>query len=347
MHRRLTGLALLTVLAITSLTACSSAGASPSAAAKTGPWTIGVDIYYAQNTWSVQAAAETKATVARDQSRIKQVFYTDSEGKADKQVSNIEDLIAKHVDAIVVTPIDPTAVVAAIDKAMAAGIKVCLAGSRADTQNYTCYVNADDKEFGTAGAQWLADKLGGKGNIIALNGIAGISTSEDRFAGAKEVFAKYPDIKIVGQASAEWDYAKGKTATANLLAANPQVDGVWSQGGEMTRGAIEAFQAANRPLVPMTGEDNNGFLKAWKTLVDKGTPGFDAIACSKPTSLFGMGVDLVLDALDGKLAQKDTVVKTGTITAATLDKFLRPDMPDALWTNTKMTDAEIKALLGQ
>ncbi len=347
MHRRFTGgIALLTVLVITALAACGGGGASPSAAAKTGPWTIGIDIYYAENTWSVQAAAETKAAATRDQSRIKQVYYTDSQGKADKQVSNIEDLIAKHVDGILITPIDPTAVVPAIDKAMAAGIKVCLAGARADTTNYTCYVNADDKEFGTVGAQWLADKLGGKGNIIALNGMAGISTSEDRFAGAKEVFAKYPGIKIVGQAAADWDYAKGKTAAANLLAANPRIDGVWSQGGEMTRGAIEAFQAANRTLVPMTGEDNNGFLKVWKSLIQSNTPGFDAIACSKPTWLFAQGLDNLLNALDGKLAQKDQIIPTPTITKDTLDKYVRPDMPDALWTNTKMTDSEIKALLG-
>ena len=357
-HRYTGGLALVAVLALI-LGACSGAtptpkptttGPTPAAAtptsATTGQWTVGIDIYYAENTWSVQAAAETKAAVVRDGSRIKQAFYTDSQGKADKQVSNIEDLIAKHVDGIVLAPIDPTAVVPAIEKAMNAGIKVCLAGARAETTNYTCYVNADDKDFGTVGAQWLADKLGGTGNVIALNGLAGISTSEDRFAGAQEVFAKYPGIKIVGQANADWDYAKGKTAAANLLAANPVIDGVWSQGGEMTRGAIEAFQAANRPLVPMTGEDNNGFLKLWKSLVDAKTPGFDAVGCSKPTWLFAQGLDNLLDALDGKLAQKDQIIPTPTITNDTLTQYIRPDMPDALWTNTKLTDDEIRQLLG-
>jgi ribose transport system substrate-binding protein len=263
-----------------------------------------------------------------------------------KQVSNIEDLIAKHVDGIVLAPIDPTAVVPAINKAMSAGIKVCLAGARVESTNYTCYVNADHKDFGTVGAKWLAQTLGGKGNVIALNGLAGISTSEDRFTGAQEVFAQYPGIKIVGQANADWDYAKGKTAAANLLAANPQIDGVWSQGGEMTRGAIEAFQAANRPLVPMTGEDNNGFLKVWKGLIQNNAPAFDAIGCSKPTWLFAQGVDNLLDALDGKLAQKDQTIPTPTITRDTIDQYMRPDMPDALWTNTKLNDDQIRQLLG-
>jgi ribose transport system substrate-binding protein len=334
------------------LTACSGGAspATPAAAVATAPttkqWTVGIDIYYAENTWSVQSAAETKAAVERDSARIKQAIYTDSQGKADKQVSNIEDLIAKHVDGIVLAPIDPTAVVPAINKAMSAGIKVCLAGARVESTNYTCYVNADDKDFGTVGAKWLAQTLGGKGNVIALNGLAGISTSEDRFAGAQEVFAQYPGIKIVGQANADWDYAKGKTAAANLLAANPQIDGVWSQGGEMTRGAIEAFQAANRPLVPMTGEDNNGFLKVWKNLMQTNTPGFDAIGCSKPTWLFAQGVDNLLDALDGKLAQKDQTIPTPTITKETIDQYMRPDMPDALWTNTKLNDDQIRQLLG-
>jgi len=332
-----------------SAVACSKGGTPseqttpPEQTKKEGPFVIGVDIYYAQNTWSVQSAEETKAAVRRNADRIKEVYYTDSEGKAEKQVANIEDLIAKKVDAIILSPISPTAAAPVIEKAVAQGIVVVINGTAVETDKYTAAVDVDDKAFGTVLAEWLVEKLGGKGNIIALNGIPGISTSELRWEGAKEVFDKYPDIKIVGMASADWDYAKGKTATANLLAANPQIDGVWSQGGEMTRGAIEAFQAAGRPLVPMTGEDNNGFLKVWKQLRDSGSS-FDSIGASKPTWLGALAVETALDILEGKPYQKLNRLPVPTITSENLDEYVRPDMPDALWANTKLTDDEIRAL---
>ena len=70
-------------------------------------------------------------------------------------------------------------------------------------------------------------------------------------------------IEVLGSANASWDYAQGKAAVESMLSAYPEIDGVWSQGGAMTQGAIDAFIAAGRDLVPMTSEGNNGALKAW------------------------------------------------------------------------------------
>lgn len=337
----------IVLVALVALAAgCGAKPATPgqsSNPAANGPkkYTIGYDIYFVGNTWSVQMMQEFKGAAERHKDELNPVVYTESEGKVDKQIANIEDMIAKKVDAIIVTPNSPSAIAPVLDKASAAGIKVILCAAKADTDNYTALVTVDDVDFGRAGAQWLADKLGGKGNIIALNGIAGISVSDDRWKGAKEVFDKYPDIKIVGVQGADWDYAKAKAATANLLAANPKIDGVWSQGGEMTLGAIEAFQAANRPLVPMTGEDNNGFLKKWKELQPSG---FTAVAASKPTWLSAESLEVALKALKGEPVTKDDYIPAPTITDSNLDKFVRPDLPDSFWTQTKLTDDQIKAL---
>lgn len=319
---------------------CAPAEKAPVAAKK---YKIGFDIYYAGNTWSVQSAEEFKAAAKRHSDVIEQVYYTESESKAEKQIANIEDLISKKVDAIIMSPISGPGASRVIDKAVAAGIKVFVTGNAGlETDKYTACVTVDDKAFGTAGAEWLVKAMGGKGKIIALNGIAGIQTSALRWEGAKEVFDKYPDIQVVGQASADWDYAKAKMATANLLAANPQIDGVWSQGGEMTRGAVEAFQAAGRKLVPMTAEDNNGFLKVWKTL--KGTDKFDSIACSKPTWLTAECLEVALKALKGEAVTKVQVLPVPTITAADLDKYVKADLPDSLWCNTRLSADDIKTL---
>lgn len=303
-------------------------------------YTIGYDNYFMGNSWSVQLAAEFKAEAERLADRV-DVIYVESEGKTEKQIANIEDLITKGVDAIITTPNSPTALIPVLKKARTAGIKVILLASTIKSGDYDALLTVDDVAFGKAGAEWLVKQLGGTGKIIALNGIAGISVSDDRFAGAKAVFDANPGIKILSAVDASWDYAQGKQAVSNLLAANPEIDGVWSQGGAMTLGAIDAFEAAQRPLVPMTGEDNNGYLKRWKALE---ASGFQSIGAAKPTWLGSESLKIALDLLDGKDVPKDTILPVPTITAANIDDYVKPDLSDSFWASTRLSEAQVKAL---
>lgn len=317
----------------------SLAFSGPAGAA--GKYKIGYDIYWVGNSWSVQLAAEFKAEVARHPDEIAGVDYVESDLKSDKQIANIEDLITKGVDAIITTPISPTALIPTLKKARAKGIKVILLASTIRSQDYDALVTVDDVDFGRVGAQWLAEKLGGKGKIIVLNGVPGISVSDDRWKGAKSVFDKYPGISVVATAPANWDYAQAKVAASNLLAANPHIDGIWSQGGSMTLGAIDAFEAAQRPLVPMTGEDNNGYLKRWASLRSKG---FSSIATSKPTWLASESLKVALSLIKGEPVKKDNVFPVPVIDDATLDKFVKMDLPDSFWNNTRLSDEQVRAI---
>ncbi len=326
----------------TSSSQTTGSGQSASNTAKSGPYTIGYDIYFAGNSWSVQLYNEFKSYVAKKSDVVKTVDYVESQGDVNKQIANIEDLIVKKVDVIITTPNSPTALAPVLQKARSKGIKVVLLAAKVNSQNaYDAMVTVDDKQFGKTGAEWLVDKLNGKGNILVLNGIAGLSVSDDRWVGAKSVFDKYPDIKVVANQNCDWDYAKAKTAVSSMLSANPQIDGVWSQGGDMTLAAIEDFQAANRKLVPMTSEDNNGFLKTWKKLQPQG---FSSIACAKPTWLAENALNTAIDLLQGKSVQKDQYVDVQTITDSTLDKFVKPNLPDSFWANSHLTDSEIEKI---
>ena len=311
---------------------------SPAAAAD--KYKIGYDIYFTGNSWSVQLYQEFKAAAEKNADKV-EVTYVESELKADKQIANIEDLITKKVDAIVTTPISPTALIPALKKARAQGIKVILLASSIRSQDYDSLVTVDDGEFGRAGAEWLVKALGGKGRIIALNGIAGIAASDDRWKGAKAVFDANPGITVVSDVAASWDYAQAKLAVSNILAADPNIDGVWSQGGAMTLGAIDAFDAAQKPLVPMTGEDNNGYLKRWKALKDKG---FQSVAPSKPTWLGAEALDVTLKLLNGETVEKDHILPPPVITADNLDSFIKPELSDSFWNNTRLTDDQVKAI---
>ncbi|RLE11402.1 hypothetical protein DRI96_06265, partial [Candidatus Aerophobetes bacterium] len=108
---------------------------------KSPPYKVAFDIYYKGNTWGVQLFEEFKAEVARHPDLISKAFYTDSEGNTAKQISNIEDLIVRNPDILVLTPNSYTALVPVIEKAYDKGIAVILCAAGADTKKYTAYVN--------------------------------------------------------------------------------------------------------------------------------------------------------------------------------------------------------------
>ena len=318
-------------------------------AAKTDMFNVAFSNVWEGNTWGVQSKAEFYAEVDRQKAAglVDRVYYTNADFNAEKQVSDLEDLLTKDIDILIIQPVNPPAVSSVIEKFHEQGTVVIPCVSPLATDKYSASLMSDDNEFGEIGAKFLAEALGGKGNIISLDGMDGITVAINRWAGAEGVFNQYPGIKVIGKTFADWDYAKGKTATENFLAAFPDIDGVWSSGGAMTQGAIEAFHEAGRPLVPMSGEDNNGFLLAWKE--NKGKDKFDAVGCSMPTYFFAEGLLLGLEIVQGKVTPGDTIPKDQilhvyTITADTLDDFVRPDLPDSFWCNTHMDEEQIKDL---
>ena len=120
-----------------------------------------------------------------------------------------------------------------------------------------------------------------------------------------------------------------------MLSAYPEIDGVWSQGGAMTQGAIDAFIAAGRDLVPMTSEGNNGALKAWYENRDNG---LSCIAPSNPTYTSAEALRTVIKALDGEDVPKNVVMDIETVTEDNLEDYYRPDMPDQLLVLTELDD---------
>jgi len=289
----------------------------------------------------MEAEFKARADQLVSEGVIKKYYMIDSNGDISKQIADMRDLIAKGCNAIIITAASPNDLSPVCEEAKAAGIVVISFDNYVTTDNITAKVGIDEVEFGRRGAQWLVDKLGGKGNIIVLNGIAGTGVDAMRNEGAKSVFANYPDIKILDEVHAGWNYNQAKSAVEGFIAAHPQIDGIWSQGGAMTQAALNAFVAAGRSLVPMSGEANNGLLKAWKeNLVN----GFDSIAPCSPTSMSADALDTAIKALDGKIVHLNTVISLPVITSDTLDDYVRIDLPDSFWNYTILTSEQISAL---
>lgn len=306
------------------------------------PYVIGFSNSFMGISWRTQFMAEFNNAVKSYGPIIKDVYVTNADNNIAKQIADVEDLLAKRIDGLVINPVSPTALVPIIEKAYKMGIPVVVINDKINTENYSAYRSTDDVEFGRVGAQWLVDELNGKGKIVALSGTAGQGVCDDRWTGATSVFDRYPGIEIVAHEYADWSYDTAKMAMQNVVAANPTIDGIWSGGGAMSRAAIDVFLEAGRELVPMTSEDENGFLKKWYELRDQG---FTSIAASKPTWITRVGVEALLDLLQGIPVPKKLIYPCPVITEDNLEEYVNFDLPDTYWANSLLFEKEVKELL--
>lgn len=309
-------------------------------ARRDGKYKIGFSNVFTGNSWVVQLLEEAKWRAAQFP-EIESYVVTDANFDPAKQVADVEDMLAQGVDAIVINPTSPVAIVPVLEKAYDAGVVVVIVAADANTEKSTVRILADQVKFGRDGGAFLAEAMGGKGNVIALRGIAGISVDTDRWAGAAEAFAKHPGIKVVGEVYAQWAYDQGRQACESLALAHPQIDGVWSSGGAMTQACIEVFNELGRDLVPMTGEANNGFFGAWKANQGKG---FNSIAPQNPTWMVAEGIAAAVGVLNGQEIYDRYKVVAEPFAANDLDRLYRPDLNDSYWVGSILPDDKLKQL---
>jgi len=289
------------------------------------------------NTWRVQMVEELKYEASLHP-EIAEVNIADAGGDVSRQVADIENFIARGVDALLVAPGSEVALNSALEKAHAADIPVIIFSSNATPKHYTAKLLADDAQFGRDGAAWLAEKLGGKGKIIAIRGISGNSIDNDRYRGVEEVLAKHPGIQIINQGFGDWAYDKGKQVCESLLVVHPDVDGIWSSGGAMTQGCAEVLEENGLPAIPMTGEANNGFLRTWKEKQ------LDSVAPISPTWFGQQAVIAALRILHGAPIARDNLVNPTPITQDQIDRFYRPDLNDAYWVGSPLPDDKLRVM---
>lgn len=318
---------------------------------KEGPYKVALCNSSVGNSWRVQMVAEFENACEEliKEGVVSEYFVTNANGDITKQINDMRDLITKDVDIIAITCTSGTALTDVCDEAMEEGIKVVSFDNYLEYEDgevhETARIGVEQEEFGKIWAEWLVDALDGEGNIVTLQGMAGTSGSELRWKGAEDVFSEYPDIKVIGEAFGDWDYAKGKSSMEQLLAAHDDnIDGVWSQGGAMTQGAIDAYTERGKELVPMTGEANNGMLKAWKENIDSG---FTSIAPDSPSYCSTEALKLGLRACEGEDVSGYHPFELQIVTQDNLDDYVREDLPDSFWVFTHLSDDQIKELFSK
>ena len=239
----------------------------------------------------------------------------------DNQIRIMEDLIQKKVDAIVLIPIDGKGIVSGIERANKAGVPVFICNTKAQGGQTLGFAGIDHITVGRTIAQYVADRLKGKGKIVILEGTTGASTAIERKEGVMQVLKKYPEIEILESTTAKYNRQMGMKVTEDLLIRFPKIDAILAVNDAMALGAKEAVKEAKRM--------NEMFIVGG----DANPEGLDAIAAGElagtvDSNAFGQGfvsVDLTCRYLiKGEKPPAQTKIGLGVakmITKETLPEF--------------------------
>ncbi|MFE9461107.1 substrate-binding domain-containing protein [Streptomyces californicus] len=180
---------------------------------------------------------------------------TDAQNDASQQANQLQNFISSGVSSIIVNPVDSDAVGPGVRSANKADIPVVAADRGVNKAETATLVASDNVAGGRLAADALADKLGGKGSIVVLQGTAGTSASRERGAGFAEGIKAYPGIKVVAEQPADFDRTKGLDVMTNLIQSHPGVTGVFAENDEMALGAVKALGSKAGASVSVVGFD--------------------------------------------------------------------------------------------
>lgn len=280
-----------------------------------GGYTIGL----AMNTQTNPFFVDVKDGVqkAADEHGI-QLIITDAQDDPAIQMKDVENLITKKPDAIIIDTCDSDAIVAAVEACNDADIPVFTMDRESNGGKVISHIGYDAIKSGTLAGQYLVDTLKGKGNIVELQGIMGTNVAQQRSQGFHSVIEKNTDMNLVASQVADFDRAKAMSVTENILQANDKIDGLYAANDEMLLGALEAVEAAGRlDEITMIGCDAiDDTLEAIKS-------GKVNATIAEPPFFLGKAIlNAAYDHLEGKAVDEKVVLDNELVTKENVDKLV-------------------------
>jgi len=206
------------------------------------------------NPWRLAQTASIKAEASKRQYDL---VVTDAQSQTSKQVSDVEDLVARGVGLILLAPREYDGLAPALEAAQAASIPVILVDREAEGtpgEDYVTFLGSNFIEQGVRAGEWLAGQTGGQARIVELTGTPGASVAVDRAKGFRQALARYPRMQIIASQTGDFSRAAGQKAMLNIVQAKGrEITAVYAHNDEMALGAIEALKAAGmKPGIDVT-----------------------------------------------------------------------------------------------
>jgi ribose transport system substrate-binding protein len=268
-------------------------GNTTSTSGGTKKYIVGVSNTLTGNGFREEMICSIKAQ-AKASGIVSKVIVANRNTDPSGQIADVRNLISAGVNVIVMNPSDRTALDPVIKEATDKGIVVVTVDQGVDsTTAYQLYNN--QVKYATLGADWLFKQLGGKGNVVEMRGINGVSADADRHQGLMQTLANYPNIKIVKETFTNWSLDPAAQQIKDILGSGLKVDGIWTSGIDST--VVDGYTTAKKPYVPVVGADNDAFLG---DLINLKAQGLAGAAVTNPPTVGGAGLALGLDVLQGK-----------------------------------------------
>jgi len=235
-----------------------------------------------------------------------------------KQINGVQDLIARGVKGILISPIDAVGVNAAYDAAAAAKIPIVSVARGSASPSQTIHVAMDEKQIGRDIAEWTAKKLGGKGKVALLMGPSGAPTFRNLGDGYSEVMAKHPGIEIVSRADGPLTRERGVKQGEDVLVAHPDLAAIYAANDDVALGAMQAVNASNRKgKTLVTGM--NGVPPALRAVKEENLAMTVEL---NPTEWGRLGVDVLASFLKGDKVDPRVFIKHVIIDNSNIDAKL-------------------------
>jgi ribose transport system substrate-binding protein len=307
-------------LCVAALVAASIPAGMGTSQAAGKPYVIYLSNNFVGNDWRQQMERVAQVAVTKSPLAGKVDLHVENaDNTVQAQINSLNNIIRAKPDAILVDAASDTALNPTLKKACDAGI-VVISFDQTVTEPCAMTIASDWDMIPEVQAEWLVDQLGGKGNVLVDRGLPGAPISTQILNGFEKVLKQHPGIKEVGFFEGQYALGPEQTGVAGLLAANPKVDGILTQG--YGTGAIKALQDAGRPLVPVLAQDYNV-----SALTCAQTPGAKCILGSNPAYLSAMAIRQAVDILatGKKPAQREMMVHSAFLTTDPFTSKLYPD----------------------
>lgn len=264
-------------------------------------------------------AMQHGASQATNELGVELIWQGAPEWDVAKQTAIVNSLVARQVDALILSPTDAEAMKAPLQQAVAAGIVVITTDTDINDPNAEVRLTniaSDNYQGGVVAGEALAEAIGHKGKVAIMSALQGVTTNEQRMQGFKDAVANYPDIEIVSTQYSNEDQATASQQMQSILIAHPDLAGAFAIDTPTSHGAALGKQAARASDLILVGFD------AQPVEIEDVQQGLtNMLVAQAPYAMGYVGVQLAYDALNGFLKTFPGNFETGfyVINASNVD----------------------------